>query len=55
MTAQNLHHMDAATGLARTRDLLRPGTAHRAVKGNWKHSSPHLLMRYSVVWRKPAG
>ncbi|WP_188189447.1 class I SAM-dependent methyltransferase [Nonomuraea sp. SYSU D8015] len=101
-----LHHMDAATGLARMRDLLRPGgvlavvglawstipdlprdlagvvvgTVHRAVKGIWKHSSPtvwpppvtyaqmralaaeilpgsqyrrHLLLRYSIIWRKP--
>ncbi len=102
-----LHHMDAATGLARMRDLLRPGgvlavvglargtvprdlpldltgvlvgTIHRARKGHWEHPSPtvwpppvtyaqmralaaeilpgsryrrHLLLRYSVVWRKP--
>ncbi|SEK67385.1 class I SAM-dependent methyltransferase [Nonomuraea pusilla] len=102
-----LHHMDAATGLARMRDLLRPGgvlavvglarstmprdlprdlaavavsTLHRAVKGHWEHPSPtvwpppvtypqmralaaellpgseyrrHLLLRYSIVWRKP--
>lgn len=103
-----LHHMDAAAGLARMRDLLRPGgvlavvglardtprdlphvlagvvvgTAHRAVKGYWEHPSPtvwpppvtypqmralatetlpgaryrrHVLFRYSVIWRKPAG
>ncbi len=102
-----LHHMDAAIGLARMRDLLRPGgvlvvvglarstvprdlpldlagivahTFHRATKGLWEHPSPtvwpppatypqmralaaeilpgsryrrHLLLRYSVVWRKP--
>ncbi|MFI6787025.1 class I SAM-dependent methyltransferase [Nonomuraea sp. NPDC050383] len=102
-----LHHMDAATGLARMRDLLRPGgvlavvglarstmpgdlprvlagvavgTFHRAVKGLWRHSAPtvwpppvtypqmrelaaeilpgsayrrHLLLRYSITWRKP--
>jgi 2-polyprenyl-3-methyl-5-hydroxy-6-metoxy-1,4-benzoquinol methylase len=102
-----LHHMDAATGLARMGGLLRPGgvlgivglahgtmpndlprvlagvvvgTAYRAVKGRWEHPSPvvwpppvtyremralaaeilpgsqyrrHLLLRYSIVWRKP--
>ncbi|MEV0200407.1 class I SAM-dependent methyltransferase [Nonomuraea sp. NPDC050691] len=102
-----LHHMDAATALARMRDLLRPGgvlaivglarstmpndlprdlagvvvgTAHRARKGLWRAPSPtvwpppetyrrmralaaeilpgseyrrHLLMRYSITWRKP--
>ncbi|MBN6056893.1 class I SAM-dependent methyltransferase [Nonomuraea sp. RK-328] len=102
-----LHHMDAATGLARMRDLLRPGgllavvglarstmpndlprnlagvvvgAAHRARKGLWRHSSPtvwpppvtyrqmrdlaaeilpgseyrrHLLLRYTITWRKP--
>ncbi|MEU7863363.1 class I SAM-dependent methyltransferase [Nonomuraea sp. NPDC049141] len=101
-----LHHMDAATGLARMRDLLRPGgvlaivglarstmpndlprdlagivvgTVHRAAKGLWQHPSPtvwpppvtypqmralateilpgsqyrrHLLLRYSIIWRK---
>ncbi|MBO8190123.1 class I SAM-dependent methyltransferase [Streptomyces oryzae] len=102
-----LHHMDAATGLARMRELLRPGgvlalvgiarstmpndllrvlagvtagTALRTVKGHWQHPSPivwpppvtytemqslaaetlpgshyrrHLLLRYSIIWRKP--
>ncbi|WP_433519665.1 class I SAM-dependent methyltransferase [Nonomuraea sp. CA-143628] len=102
-----LHHMDAVSGLARMRDLLRPGgvlaivglarstmprdlpralagvavgTFHRVRKGLWQHSSPtvwpppvtypqmralaaeilpgsqyrrHLLLRYSIVWRKP--
>ncbi|MEU8386138.1 class I SAM-dependent methyltransferase [Streptosporangium sp. NPDC048865] len=104
-----LHHMDAATGLARMRDLVRPGgvlavvglardtmpgdlprvlagaaagALHRAVKGHWEHPSPivwpppvtypqmralaaeilpgsryrrHLLLRYSIVWRRPCG
>ncbi|GAA0391614.1 class I SAM-dependent methyltransferase [Microbispora corallina] len=104
-----LHHMDAAAGLARMRDLLRPGgvlavvglarstmpadlprdlagvvvgTLHRVVKGHWEHPSPivwpppvtypqmralaaellpgsrfrrHLLLRYSLIWRKPQG
>ncbi|WP_250562518.1 helix-turn-helix transcriptional regulator [Sphaerisporangium fuscum] len=99
--------MDAATGLTRMRDLLRPGgvlaivglarhtmprdlpytlagvvagTLHRAAKGHWHHPSPtvwpppvtyrqmralateilpgsqyrrHLLLRYSITWRKP--
>jgi SAM-dependent methyltransferase len=103
-----LHHMDAATGLARMRDLLRPGgvlavvglarstmprdlprdlagiavsTIHRARKGHWQHPSPlvwpppvtyqemrklaadilpgcqyrrHLLLRYSIIWRRLA-
>ncbi|MEV4890701.1 class I SAM-dependent methyltransferase [Nonomuraea sp. NPDC055795] len=102
-----LHHMDAAAGLARMRELLRPGgvvavvglarstmpgdlprdlagmavgMVHRAVKGHWVHPSPmvwpppvtysrmrelaaeilpgsryrrHLLLRYTIVWRKP--
>lgn len=102
-----LHHMDAAAGLARMRDLLRPGgvlavvglarstmpgdlprdlagvavgVCHRVVKGLWQHPSPtvwpppvtyrqmrtlaadilpgseyrrHLLLRYSIIWRKP--
>ncbi|MFG3437028.1 class I SAM-dependent methyltransferase [Nonomuraea sp. NPDC047897] len=102
-----LHHLDAAAGLARMRDLLRPGgvlavvglarsvmpddlprdlagavagTLHRAVKGHWRHPSPtvwpppltytqmralaaellpgseyrrHLLLRYTILWRKP--
>ncbi|WP_449063843.1 class I SAM-dependent methyltransferase [Planomonospora algeriensis] len=102
-----LHHMDAATGLTRMRDLLRPGGVlaivglarstmpgdlprdlagvvvgafHRAAKGHWEHPSPtvwpppvtyrqmravaaeilpgsryrrHLLLRYSITWRKP--
>ncbi|MEV0390472.1 class I SAM-dependent methyltransferase [Nonomuraea sp. NPDC050643] len=102
-----LHHLDAAAGLARMRDLLRPGgvlavvglarsdmphdlprdlagvvvgTLHRVAKGRWEHPSPmvwpppvtyaqmrelaaeilpgseyrrHLLLRYSIVWRKP--
>ncbi|MFI7635991.1 methyltransferase domain-containing protein [Nonomuraea sp. NPDC049400] len=102
-----LHHMDATAGLARMRDLLRPGgvlavvglarsampndlprevagvvvgTLHRAKKGHWQHPSPtvwpppvtypqmralaaeilpgseyrrHLLLRYSIIWRKP--
>lgn len=102
-----LHHMDAAAGLSRMRDLLRPGgvlavvglarstmpadlprdlagvvvgALHRAAKGHWRHPSPtvwpppvtyaqmralaaeilpgseyrrHLLLRYSIVWRKP--
>lgn len=102
-----LHHMDAAAGLARMRDLLRPGgilaivglarstmpgdlprdlagvavsTCHRVMKGLWEHPSPtvwpppvtyrrmralaadilpgseyrrHLLLRYSIIWRRP--
>ncbi|RBQ16742.1 class I SAM-dependent methyltransferase [Spongiactinospora rosea] len=102
-----LHHMDAAAGLSRMRELLRPGgvlaivglarsvmprdlprdlagvmagTFHRAAKGNWEHPSPmvwpppvtypqmralaaellpgsrfrrHLLLRYSIIWRRP--
>ncbi|MQM24179.1 class I SAM-dependent methyltransferase [Glycomyces albidus] len=102
-----LHHLDAATGLNRMRELLRPGgvlavvglarseiprdlpwdlagaavgTAHRAFKGHWEHPSPtvwpppatysqmrtlaaeilpgaryrrHLLLRYSIIWRRP--
>ncbi|MFI6292403.1 class I SAM-dependent methyltransferase [Nonomuraea sp. NPDC050790] len=102
-----LHHMDAADGLARMSELLRPGgvlavvglarselpgdlprdlagivvgQVHRAFKGLWKQTSPtvwpppvtyrqmralsaemlpgsqyrrHLLLRYSVIWRKP--
>ncbi|MFI0420841.1 class I SAM-dependent methyltransferase [Spongiactinospora sp. 9N601] len=102
-----LHHMDAAAGLSRMRELLRPGGVlavvglarsvmpgdlprdlagvaagllHRAVKGHWEHPSPmvwpppvtypqmralateilpgsryrrHLLLRYSIIWRKP--
>ena len=102
-----LHHVDAAAGLARMRDLLRPGgvlaviglarsrlphdlprdlagvaagTLHRVVQGHGQHPSPtvwpppvtyaqrrelaaellpgseyrrHLLLRYSIVWRKP--
>lgn len=102
-----LHHIDAAAGLARMRELLRPGgvlavvglarstmpndlpralagvvasTLHRASKGLWEHPSPtvwpppvtysqmralaaellpgseyrrHLLLRYSIIWRRP--
>ncbi|WP_026315868.1 class I SAM-dependent methyltransferase [Actinokineospora enzanensis] len=100
-----LHHVDAETGLARLRELVRPGgvlavvglargslpytargmaasTLHRLVKGHWEHPSPtvwpppetftrmrelsedllpgshyrrHVLLRYSLVWRKPTG
>jgi 2-polyprenyl-3-methyl-5-hydroxy-6-metoxy-1,4-benzoquinol methylase len=102
-----LHHMDAAAGLARLRDLPRPGGVlaivglarstlprdlprdlaavaasafYRARRGHWKHPSPtvwpppvtyremralaartlpgsqfrrHLLLRYSILWRRP--